>query len=518
MGVYCERVSDTPFENLNWSVSAMKTNPVNRKLALAALLLAAAFLMSGCNLIVKDMAVDAQQVILSVNGEEIVKEQFTRYYENAYQQAQEDQAYYAQYYGFSPQAVDPDAVLENTLESIARHTLLMQKARELGLDAMTDEENAAIEEQAATQFESIRQQVKNVFFAGTALEGEELEAAIDKKAAELSLTKEAYRKSALENKLYEKLHDYAGRDIEVSEEQIQSAFDEKVAQAKADYAENLAAYGTALRTGQTVYYAPAGYRTVRQILVQLPQAEQDAIRALESELTPLQTALNQAQAGLTRYEDALKNESASPEDSAFADEQHAALGEGAAARVKELLALESLTPEQSAELDAFKAALPVYRQLEEAKALLAAKQEELDTKREAAFSGIQARTDEVYQLATAEGADFDALIAQYNDDVNQPEQGYLLCQDTTDYVPAFTQAALALESVGDISQPTRTNYGNHILRYQSDVQEGPVELGGVRETLEHELFHARQDEVYTQLQEAWMAEAVIEKYPERFKD
>lgn len=496
----------------------MKTSLPNRKLALAALLLAAAFLMSGCNLIVKDKAVDAQQVILSVNGEEITKEKFTRYYENAYQQAEQDQAYYAQSYGMPAQPVNPDTVLENTLDSIARHLLLMQKARELGLDEMTDEETAEIEEQGKTQFENIRQQVKTVFFAETALEGEELEAAIDKKAAQLDITPEAYLQSARESKLYEKLYDYAGRDIEVTEDQIQSAFDEKVAQAKENYAQNLAAYGTALNRGQTIYYAPAGYRTVRQILVQLPQEEQDAIRALENELSPLQTALDQAQTELTRYEDALKNESASPEDSAFVDEQHAALGEEAAKRMKELLALEGLTAEQSAEMDTFKSGLPVYRQLEEARSLLAAKQEELDTKREAAFAGIQARTDEVYQLATAEGADFEALITQYNDDAGQPAQGYTLCRDTIDYVPAFTQAALALESTGDISQPTRTNFGNHILRYQSDVQEGAVELDSVRETLRDELFRTRQGEVYTQLQDAWTAEAVIKKYPERFKN
>ena len=44
---------------------------------------------------------------------------------------------------------------------------------------------------------------------------------------------------------------------------------------------------------------------------------------------------------------------ARPGGQRLVDEQHAALGEEAAARVKELLALESLTPEQSAELDAF---------------------------------------------------------------------------------------------------------------------------------------------------------------------
>ena len=148
---------------------------------------------------------------------------------------------------------------------------------------MTDEENAAIEEQASTQFESIRQQVKNVFFAGTALEGEELEAAIDKKAAELSLTKEAYRKSALENKLYEKLHDYAGRDIEVSEEQIQAPR-QKVAQAKPVTPRTWPPTARRFARPDSLLRA-RGYRAVRQILVQL-QEEQDAIRALESELSP----------------------------------------------------------------------------------------------------------------------------------------------------------------------------------------------------------------------------------------
>jgi hypothetical protein len=104
-----------------------------------ALLLALALGLSGCGLIVKDPAVDAKQVIVSVNGETIEKAKFITLYDNAYNREYQQQSMYVQYGILQQVNIDPDELLTTTLQGAAEETLLHQKAKELGLDQLTEE-------------------------------------------------------------------------------------------------------------------------------------------------------------------------------------------------------------------------------------------------------------------------------------------------------------------------------------------------------------------------------------------
>ena len=495
----------------------MKPSLLTRKTALVALLLAAALILSGCNLVVKDPEVDARQVILSINGEEVTKAEFTRYYNNAYDRAYEQQMMMQQY-GLPAQPINQAQLLQDTLDNTAKDRLLHQKAQELGLDELTEEETAALTEEATAQYQDVLGQVKDYYFAGSELEGEELEAAVSKQAADLGLSLELYVESAKEANLHEKLLEYAGRDIVVSDEEIEAAFNAKVVQAQADYGTNPAAFGTALTSGQPVYYTPAGYRYVRQILIKLNAGDETAIAALEAELSPLNSALDAAQADVDRYEELLSAEEISEEDKAFLTAQSAALSEDELKQLNDLLALKSLDAQAQETLAALKAKTPVYTALAEAQAAAQHKQAELAARQDEAFAAIQAKTDEVYGKATAEGADFDALVSEFSEDPGQPAAGYPVSKATTTFVESFTQGAMALESVGEISQPVRSSFGYHILRYAADIPEGPVDLETVRATIHDELFSARKEAVYNEMEENWLAAADIRKYPERMKD
>ena len=57
-------------------------------------------------------------------------------------------------------------------------------------------------------------------------------------------------------------------------------------------------------------------------------------------------------------------------------------------------------------------------------------------------------------LCQADGADFDALMTEYNGDTVTGDlltKGYPVSATATAYVDAFTGAAMALEKIGDIS-------------------------------------------------------------------
>ena len=60
------------------------------------------------------------------------------------------------------------------------------------------------------------------------------------------------------------------------------------------------------------------------------------------------------------------------------------------------------------------------------------------------------------------GQDFDALIAEYNDDPGATDEGYTFAKDGS-MVPEFEEASFALE-IGQTSGLVETSYGYHIIK------------------------------------------------------
>ena len=144
---------------------------------------------------------------------------------------------------------------------------------------------------------------------------------------------------------------------------------------------------------------------------------------------------------------------------------------------------------------------------------------QLASAKEAAYAAIQPTVDEVLEKISA-GEDFDALIEQYGQDPGMQsspakEDGYPVSADSTNWVTEFRDAAMALENVGDVSEPVRSEYGIHIIKYVSDAAEGEVGLDAVREALESELLTQKQDEAYNAAVEAWVEEADAKIYKDR---
>ncbi len=491
----------------------------NRKFALAALLLAAVLLLGGCNLIVKDPEVDARQVILDINGETVDKAAFTAYFESAYNRAYQEQANMYQQYGISQQVVvDRDQVMQSTLDSVARDKLLHQKAHELGLDKLTAEEEKALEEQAGEEYQGLLNYYQAALFSGSELTGEELKKAVSDRMAQDGITPEMYLQSAKEQDLHDKLLQYAGRDLAVSEEEIQADYNAKVTLAKTNYEQSPAAYGNDRTQGADVYYAPAGYRLIKQILIKFAPEDETALAGLNSALAPLKQAADDAQAEVDQFLALLTQKDLAAEDADFLKAQKAGLDEADAKRLDELLVLETRSDAEQQELDALARKAPVYQALAAALAALEPKAAELADKEKEAYARILPKAEEVFRKATAPGADFSALAKEYSEDPGMPEEGYPVSLATDNFVPEFTKAAMSLQKPGDVSLPSRSVYGYHILQYAAEIPEGPVALDTVREALKAALLAGKQEAAYTALETEWLAGAVIKKYPERMKD
>lgn len=130
------------------------------------------------------------------------------------------------------------------------------------------------------------------------------------------------------------------------------------------------------------------------------------------------------------------------------------------------------------------------------------KTKQADALTEKALKKIKPTADLVYGKAKA-GDDFSKLIEQYGgdsgmkDDTIMSRGGYLLSEDNTDYEEAFKNAALALKKAGDISEPTATGYGYHIICAQAVYEAGTqVPLDSVRDNFKSQADSLAQDDAW----------------------
>lgn len=454
-----------------------------RKRAILALMLVLALAVTtSCSLIVKDAEVDKQTVIIDVAGQTFTKG------EVAAQVAQtlDYQEYVYTMYGMAYDKTDQTAISsarDTVIDALVEQAVLNQKKDEMGLGDFTQEELAELEASAEETYQGYIDGVKASYFADTELSGEELDKAVAEKLTELAYpSKEELLESEKEDKATEKLKAEVVKDVTVADDEVKAEYDTRVESAKTEYAGSLSAYGTAVQNGSTVYYTPAGYRYVKNILRKLSDEDSQKISDLNSQITAKQTQLDNIESSLND------------------------LGEDAGADDEE-------TAKSRAELTEAKA---------KAEGELADLQKQLDEAKEAAYANVQPTIDEIFAKLEA-GGDFDALMEEYGEDTGMQaspakETGYPVCEGSTTWVAEFTEAAMALEKVGDVSPAVRTSYGIHILQYAGDAAEGAADYDGVKETVRADLLAQKQDALYNETVDRWVTEANAKIYKDRLAD
>ena len=149
---------------------------------------------------------------------------------------------------------------------------------------------------------------------------------------------------------------------------------------------------------------------------------------------------------------------------------------------------------------------------------LNAQKASIEAEMDAIFATIDGRAQEILDKL-ANGADFLALIEEYGEDPGMQSEpykteGYMVAAESETWVTSFRDGAMALEKPGDVSQPVRSSYGLHIIRYENDVAGGPVAYESVHNSLSEQLTEEALDIYFNALLEQWQSEAVIESYPD----
>ena len=498
---------------------------MKKGIALIVLLVAAAVMLSGCNLIGYDAELDGAQVVAKVNDTEITKAEWAAYRDAmvAY-----EQQYLKQYYGITL-PVDEESMTaygEAALQQMIENQVIQDKMVALGIDPLGEEDAANVESYADSmlefykmmlryqnypELETVEEEQERLAAAAEATPGEatpaeatpaeaaslepvatitnaQLDEMLTSDLAQLGYTREYFVQSQTSSVQSDKLHAETSKDVAVTDDQVKAQFDTLVSQQKESYDATPTSYASAANNGSDVYYVPAGYRGVKNLLIKIKADKQTEIDGLKSELTAAQNTLSSGNDQL---------EELRAEDTAEYDEE----------------TLKSYN-EQIAALE---------EQVAAAQTTIDETQAKLDTATEAAFAEILPIAQEVLAKAQA-GEDFDTLIETYGEDTGMTTEpnksrGYLVCDGLSIYEQSFQDAAMALEKVGDISaEPVKTSYGYHILQYATDVASGEVEYTDeIKDAIYSNMLTEAQDAAYQAAVTQWVSEASVKTFPKVMK-
>lgn len=369
------------------------------------------------------------------------------------------------------------AVNQQSLYDTIGYFLVLQKGKELGLDQFTDDEKAAFAATAKEQWEEI---VNSFVSANESItdDSSDEDKAAARADAEAQLLSEygydearyikEYGDQAVNNTIYQRVTDHLSTDLKVTDEDIQTYFDDLVKDDQEIYENDAGSYEFYTQYyGQSSYYTPAGYRGITHILLNVDDELLNNWKDLSARLEEQKSAAEEAA-------DEVPAEDAKP----------------------------TAEPEPTAE--------PVTEEM-------------VNAAKDAILESVKATVDEIKAKLDG-GASFDDLIKEYGKDPGMEDDatraaGYPVHNDSILYDPAFRDAAMALEKVGDVSDPVVGQYGVHILQYLRDIPAGAVELtddmkNEFRETILHEMIieamHSAVDQwmdeseiIYTEAGESW---------------
>ena len=381
---------------------------------------------------------------------------------------------YAQY-GLSIDDFAAD-IKQDILETLVREAVLHEKAEEMGLSDLSDETMAELQSEAEANFETYVDTYRDYFASEDASDDEAREQTIAA-MAQYGLTQDVLYEQMVHSYVDEQLHTAVTGDVTVSDEDIQAEYEAMVADDEANYTDDRA-YSNARNSGATIAWNPEGYRAVKHVLIKFDDDQ-------AAKYTELSTTLKTLEA----EKEAVENPAEETEAEGDAETSESS---------------ETSEPESEP------------RSLEEIDADLARVTAEI----EGLYAELLPRAQQVIDELNG-GADFDSPIEAYNDDPgmkNEPTatNGYAVSADSTVLDPAFTEGAMSIAEIGQISAPVNGMNGIHIIYYMADITPGAVPFEDIAETVEANALADKVEQTYNTAVDEWVEAAAPVYYPDRF--
>ena len=485
-----------------------------RKKAILALMMAAVLMLSSCALVEKDLEVDRATEIIKVGDYVHTKGEV--------QEAVNSQLNYMSYlhsmYGLSYDPTDSGNIedaRQTVIDSIVDHDVELIEAGKRGLDQLTEEEETAAAAEAQTNWDGIISQVKNAYFADSELDEAAMATACDLKAQELGYSLEEFTTQAREDKIVTKLTDAVKGEVteaDVTEDDITANFNTKVDNARSEYESNPSSYGSDVNGGtDRIFYRPAGYRMVKQILVKFLDADQAVLDDLQTKIDAAASRATAATTALTDLGVEDPDALAAQVTVTMADKADEATATDLEATASDLGVLTIATVTDITSAFAEDVSDDVKAAAEE---LATARAEEtfytaqLDAARTAAYANIKPAADGI--IASLTDDNWATVMAEKTEDPGMQgdsataKNGYAVTANMTGMDSAFTDAAMAIECVGGVSPATEGMYGYYIIKYVGDVEEGPAEMTDeIRASILSEVLSDKQDAHFNEELAKW---------------
>ena len=376
-----------------------------------------------------------------------------------------------------------ETVKKDLVDSAVEDAVVKAKAAELGLDQFDEAALAEFEASAEATMQSYIDYYLGYYYPDAEEVTDEMRAEAEKYWTDNGFSREAYAESLQKDAINEAVYEYVTKDVAVTDEDVQAEYETLIAENQESYT-NDRTYNSDRNAGATIAWNPEGYRAVKHVLIKFD----DEQSALYSDLQSQLDSLNAEKDAIVEAQTA-------------AEATEAPAGEAA----------EATEAPEAAE-----ATEEPMRTLEEVNADIAA----CATEVEALYAQLMPEAEEVIAAFNA-GTSFEELIEKYNDDPGMTSEpiattGYAVAAGSTTWDPAFTEGAMSIAEVGQISEPVRGSYGIHIIYYMSDVTPGEVALDEIRDGVTELALSDKIKSTYENQVDAWIAEANVEYFYSNF--
>ncbi len=141
-----------------------------------------------------------------------------------------------------------------------------------------------------------------------------------------------------------------------------------------------------------------------------------------------------------------------------------------------------------------------------------ADQAEIDKMRDEKLAEIKDKIDAAYKKATAEGADFDAIVKEYSNNYNaeKESQTNTIVKGTTALPDELYDAVFSIENVGGFSEIIPTDAGYYFFQYVEDEKVTDEEMEEIKKTTKENMLNERQNEKANNAIEEWSKAVVYE--------
>lgn len=373
----------------------------------------------------------------------------------------EYEALAAQYagYGLDLEAYGmADSMKKDIVTAAVENAVILAKAAELGLDQLDEATLAEFEATAQASYEEYVNYYLSYYYADAEEITDEMRAEAEAYWAANGLDVAGIAASMKEEAAFEAIYEYVTKDVTITEEDVEAAYQNLIEENKASYT-NDRTYNSDRSANVAIAWHPEGYRAVKHILVKFNDEQAQRYSELQSQLSSLNA-----------------------EKQAIENPVEPAEGEEAA----EPRAIEAINADIAA----------------------------CATEVEALYTQLMPTAEEVIAKFN-EGAAFEDLIAEYNQDPGMQHEptatiGYAVSAASTTWEQAFTDGAMSIANKGEISAPVYGSKGIHIVWYMDDIAAGEVALDEIREEVEIDALDAKVQVTYDNQVAAWTEEMNVE--------